>query len=115
MKDIVQILELANKIAPPARTDNPPDLQWNNCIAEASVPTLIGVACLLNPNPGSPAEARRTLRESLLAEIDRKNAVQLAETMGRLDAATTSLNKRMYALSAAGVVLAVAQVIVALL
>jgi hypothetical protein len=110
---VQQLIELANQIAPLPQ-DEQPDPRWHEAISFASSDTLVGVVSLLNTGRGETSRERKSLREAAIAEIERKNAKAIIDTLRSLDNATSALNKRMLWLTAVGVLLAVAQVLLAL-
>lgn len=112
--EITKLINLANEIAPPGETA-PPDPRWLPAIQEASTDVLIGLAGALNSEPGKPPAKRKALREAVISEIERKNSELIKDTMMKLDEQTIVLNRRMFWIAVAGIFLAIAQIVTAVI
>jgi hypothetical protein len=116
-KQALELIAEANRIAPPQGVPSPPqrDYDWYAKIRNTSIDVLIAYVGMMDSGKGDIASRRKALRESVMAEIERRNAQHISDTMNSLDKATESLDKRMLWLTVAGVFLGLAQVVVAIL
>ncbi len=112
--EVKSLIELANKMAPPDQVEDP-DPEWHNTLSSASADALVGLVSLSSSGRTETSRERKALREAAIAQIERKNAKAIIDRLHSLDRATSTFDKLVLWLTLAGVLLAVAQVIVAIM
>jgi len=112
--DVQRLYDLANEIAPDPKAEKP-NPRWHEEISRASADVLVGLVSVFSSGRAKEtSRSRKALREAAMAEIERKNSRAIIDTLKSLDAATTTLNRRMFQLTIGGIVLAVVQVGIAI-
>jgi len=103
------IVELTAAVA-----DDPADetifYRWRTAIHDADAAVLVEATARLSSDPGKRTRDIKALRESIVSEIERKNADRVIATMKSLDASATRLTWVSLALAVVGRLLAVLQV-----
>ena len=84
---------------------------WRTAMREADATILVEVTARLSSDPGKRTRDLKALRESIIAEIERKNAQAVIATMEKLDASAARLTWISLALAIVGVLLAAVQVL----
>jgi hypothetical protein len=84
--------------------------RWHTAVDSADSRVLIEVTARLSSEPGKRTRDIKALREAIIAEIERKNANNIIDTMQKLDTSATRLTWASLLVAVVGVILAVIQV-----
>ena len=96
--------DLANTPADDTRFE-----EWRSAIRQADATILVEATARLSSDPGKRTRDVKALREAIIAEIERKNAQAVIETMEKLDKSAARLTWVSLALAIIGVLLAAIQ------
>jgi len=111
--DVKSLYDLANRLAPSPEVERL-DTRWHTEISRAPTDVLVALVSILSSGRGKTSRARKALREAAIAEVERKSSQAIIDTLHSLDSATSTLNRRMLQLTVAGILLAAAQLGIAI-
>ena len=108
----VQLLyETAIELSEGTVNDEQKFTRWIDELYNTSPGDLVELTGKLASREDSPTRKIKALREAVIAEVERKNAKAIVETMQKLDASAAKLNRAFLILAVVGVVLSVVQIV----
>ncbi|MEQ1678215.1 MAG: hypothetical protein ABL876_16040 [Chitinophagaceae bacterium] len=105
-----EIVQLAKEIVNDL-TNTAKQQEWTAAILQAPTESLVEVTGRLTSNEEHKPANIKALRESVISEIERKNAEKIIQTMQHLDQSASKLSNISLFLAVVGVVLGVIQIL----
>ncbi len=113
-QDIVRLtFEVAAVPCDEQRFDEQQYQNWCHVIRNTDAVTLVESTASLSSTPGKSTRDLKALREAIISEIERKNALAVISTMEKLDASATRLTWVSLVLAVVGIFLTAIQVLLA--